>query len=332
VPTSDGDNTQQAIQQRIKPTLDKVAVEGIRAWLKAIGLPAPALSRAAIDEHIAKLIVKKRLAEDALEAALIGFEESSDMRIYLFRMDKREAKNASKSIAGRVAQFGIPIVNKRKFAGERTHPMSPVYAHIEGDLFRAKWAEEQESVKVNPQGTGVDKKPILKRAVLIADYSTGTAELRLNPPENVHSYQDGSGRPNAATYYGAYLQKAHDVLGCEATLLELRPVIKSLVEEDTPPLVRIHIDDHTNQKNYKTKTTGPKADIRDDPDWQLGYKKNGHTWAWDAQSFYWLPKVSSGFLTREVFTHIDAEESFVKVNADCSNDEVEYVVSQIRSR
>ena len=72
--------------------------------------------------------------------------------------------------------------------------------------------------------------------------------------------------------------------------LSLRSVIKSLVEKEEPRVIRIHIDDHTNQKNYKTKTSGPKADIRDDPDWQLAYKKNGHTWAWDAQSFYWLPK------------------------------------------
>ena len=81
---SDG-NTQQDVQQRVKPILDKVAVEGLRAWLKAIGLPAPALSRASITDHIATLIVKKQLAEDALEAALVGFEEASDMRIYLFQ-------------------------------------------------------------------------------------------------------------------------------------------------------------------------------------------------------------------------------------------------------
>jgi hypothetical protein len=185
-------------------------------------------------------------------------------------------------------------------------------------------------VRVNPQGTGLEKYPIQKRAVLIADFSAGTAELRLNPPENVHSYEDGSGRPTAQAYYGAYLQKARDVLGCKVEAFELRIVIKSLVENEDPRIVRIHIDDHTTQKNYKTKTSGPRADIRHNPDWQLAYKKYGETWAWDAQSFYWLPKVSSGFLTREVFTHIDAEEGFVKVNADCSNDEVEYVVSKVR--
>jgi hypothetical protein len=118
-------NTPPEIQQRIKTTLDKVAVESLRAWLKAIGLPAPALSRAAITEHIAKLIARGQLAEGALEAALIGFEEASDMRIYLFRMDKQEAKKGKKSLVEQLKLFAIPIVDKRTFAGNRTHPSTP---------------------------------------------------------------------------------------------------------------------------------------------------------------------------------------------------------------
>lgn len=151
-----GDN-QQEIQQKIKPILDKVAVEGLRAWLKALGFPAPALSRAAIADHIAVLIAKNQLTESALETALIGFEEASDMRIYLFRMDKNEAKQGKQSLIQRLKQFAIPIVNTRIFAGHKTHPMSPVYAHIEGELLRIKWAEQQELVKINGHGTGVEK-------------------------------------------------------------------------------------------------------------------------------------------------------------------------------
>jgi hypothetical protein len=139
-------NTPQDIQQRVKPILDKVAVEGLRAWLKTIGFSVPALSRAGITDLIVKLIAKGQLTETALEAALIGFEEASDMRIYLFRMDHDEAKKGKKALVQQLQQFGIPVVNKRTFAGNKAHPMSPVYAHIEGDLLRVKWAEEQELV------------------------------------------------------------------------------------------------------------------------------------------------------------------------------------------
>ncbi|MGA2903692.1 MAG: hypothetical protein ABSD98_07665 [Candidatus Korobacteraceae bacterium] len=322
----------QDIKQRIQPILDNVAVEGLRAWLKTIGLSVPRLTRAGVTEHIVKRVADGELTESALESALIGFEEASDMRIYLLQMDRDEAKAAGKSLSTRLQRYGIPVKQERIFAGHKTRPMSPVYAHLEGNLLRLKWAEEQTMVKVNAEGTGIEEKKVEKRAVLIANFGDGKAELRLNPPDNRHSYQDESGRMTADAYYDAYLQKARDILGCKAEFVELRPVIKRLVEQEEPRLVRIHIDDHTSQKNYKTKTIGPRADVRDSDDWQLAYKRHGETWAWDAESFYWLPKASSGFLEREVYTHINADEGYVKVNADCSNEEVEYVISRIRAR
>jgi hypothetical protein len=327
------EGTLQDIKQRIQPILAKVAVEGLHAWLKTIGFSVPRSTRAAITEVVAKHIADGKLSEDALKATLIGFEEASNMRIYLFRFDdEADASAAKNSLPERLERFGIPVREERQFAGDKKRPMSPVYALLEGDALRVKWAEEQIDVKLDPQTMEVKQHPVPKRAVLIADYRTKIAELRLNPPEGRHTHVDGGGRISADAYYGNYIQKSADLLGCGLKTAELRPVIKGLVEQNEPRLVRIQIDDHTNQTNYKNKTTGPRADVRDSPDWQLAYKEFGHTWAWDKQSFYWLPRASSGFLKREVYTHINAEDSFLNVNADCSDGEVEYVVSQIRAR
>jgi hypothetical protein len=320
------------IRRRIKPVLDNVAVEGLRAWLRSIDLPSAAYSRIAITELVAKQIAGGQLAEAALEAALIGFEEASDMRIYLFRMEECPSGKPERWLPTNLVRAGFALSSEKVFAGEKVKPMSPVYAHLEGGLLRVKWVERQHRSKLNDRGDGVVQTPVFKRAILIADFMDGSAELRLNPPENVHSYEDGGGRFTSEAYYGAYKQKVSDILGCKLVPIELRPVVRHLVEEEDPRVVRIHIDDHTNQSNYKTKTTGPRADVRDSPDWQLSYKKHGETWAYDAQSFYWLPKASSGLLTREMFTHIDAEDGFIKVNADCSDKEVTHVVSQIRAR
>jgi hypothetical protein len=322
----------EEIAARIKPILDKVSVEGLKAWLKAIEFQVPVLSRTTVTDFVAGLIAQGQLAEDALEIALIGFEEASDMRMYSLQLDEADIKQAKNSLVARLKSLGIPITDKMRFSGDRIAPMSPVYAVVEGNLLRVKWAEQHIMVKLNSTRTGLDEKPVTRRAVLIANFREHTAELRLNPAESRHAHTEISGRMTAEAYYNAYLQKANDVLGTKTELLDLREVIKFLVEKEDPRIVRIQIDDHTNQKNYKTKTTGPKLDVRDNPDWMLAYKKSGHTWAWDAQSFYWLPKPSSGFLKREVYTHINAEENYVKVNADCSNDEVEYIVSQIRAR
>lgn len=325
-------NSRDEIRARIKPILDNVAVEGLRAWLKSIDLPSAAYSRATITDLVSKQIADGQLAEDALCEALIGFEEASDMRIYLFRMEEIPSGKPEKWLPTRLVRAGFALSQSRAFAGEREKAMSPVYARLEGGLLRMKWAERHEKSKLNERGDGVILKPAFKREVLIADFTEGTAELRLNPPDNRHPYEDASGRMTAEAYYRAYIDKATEVLGCELIPVDLRSVIRKLVKEEDPRVVRIHIDDHTNQKNYKTKTTGPRADVRDSPEWLLAYQEGGTTWAWDGQSFYWLPKVSSGFLSREVYTHINADEGYIKVNADCSDKEVTHVISQIRAR
>jgi hypothetical protein len=326
------DKASDEVRKRIKPILDKVAVEGLRAWLKSIDLPSAAYSRSAITELVSKQIASGLLAEDALEEALIGFEEASDMRIYLFRMEDAPSGKPERWLPTRLVRAGFALAGSRTFAGDKTKPMSPVYARLEGGLLRVKWAEEHQRSKMNERGDGVLLTPVFKRVVLIADFMDGTAELRLNPPDRIHSYEETGGHMTAEAYYKAYREKAADLLGCKLTPIDLRSVVRTLVEEENPRVVRIHIDDHTNQSNYKTKTTGPRADVRDSPDWQLAYKKNGASWAWDAQSFYWLPKVSNEFLTREVFSHINADEEHIKVNADCSDKEVTHVISQIRTR
>jgi hypothetical protein len=320
------------VRKRIEPTLKNVAVDGLRAWLRSIDLPSAAYSRAAITELVSKQIATGQLDEGALEAALIGFEEASDMRIYLFRMEDGPSGEPEKWLPTRLLNAGFALSKKRIFAGEKVKPMSPVYAQFEGGLLRVKWAEQQEQSKLNERGDGVIRKPVIKRVVLIADFLTGNAELRMNPPDRIHGHEDGSGRATAEAYFKAYADRAAEILGCTLLPADLRVIIGKLVDEEKPWTVRIQIDNHTNQSNYKNKTTGPRADVRDDPDWQLMYARNGVSWAYDAQSFYWLPKVSSGFLTREVFSHINAEEGFIKVNADCSDKEVTHVISQIRAR
>jgi len=320
------------VRSRIKPVLDNVAVDGLRAWLKSIDLPSAAYTRSAITELVSKQIAGGQLAEDALGEALVGFEEASDMRIYLFRMEDIPSGKPERWLPTKLVRAGFALANSRTLAGDKTKPMSPIYARLEGGLLRVKWAEEHQRSKMNERGDGVLLTPVFKRVVLIADFMDGTAELRLNPPDRIHPYEEAGGRMTAEAYYKAYRQKASDLLDGKLTPIDLRSVVRALVEEENPRVVRIHIDDHTNQTNYKTKTTGPRADVRDSPDWQLAYKKNGFSWAWDAQSFYWLPKVSNGFLTREVFSHVNADEEYIKVNADCSDKEVTHVISQIRAR
>jgi hypothetical protein len=173
---ADAGGSPEQIQQRIQPILNNVAVEGLRAWLRTIGFSVPRLTRAGVTELIVKHVAQGQLAEAALESTLIGFEEASNMRIYLFRFDDDADVPAAKvSLPTRLKNLGIPLTNQRKFAGNRTGPMSPVYSVIEGNYLRVKWAEEQTRVRLNDDATGVVKETLPKRVILIADFRAKTA-------------------------------------------------------------------------------------------------------------------------------------------------------------
>src|ERR1700678_2258676 len=268
------DNSTDAIRTRIKPILDRFAVKALKAWLKVILLPGTADTRATITELVVKYIAEGKLAEAALETALIGFEEASDMRVYLFRMVEATKFPPNQWLLDRLKALSIPLSDVRLFAGQRTKPMSPIYAHLEGGFLRVKWAEEHRSAKLDD----VTDKPVYtsvyKRIVLNVDFHAQIAELRLNPPENRHSHYDGD-RPTAESYYKAYLAKAKDLLNCSLQPVEMRPIIKRLIEEEDPRVVRLHIENHTNQGDLRLTSKSSRTDIRDDPEWKAGYQQRG---------------------------------------------------------
>ena len=111
---------------------------------------------------------------------------------------------------------------------------------------------------------------------------------------------------------------------------ELQNALKHLVEDD-PSLVRLHRDGHKNKRNSTfSSTAGKGADIGEDEDFQAMLAKSGKTWAYEEHSFYWRPQMSKGVLTREVFSHVDAISSSLRVDADCWDAEVDYAVQKIR--
>jgi hypothetical protein len=154
---SDSKSSTDEIRHRIKPTLDKVAVRGLRAWLRSIDLSSAAYTRQTITDLVAREIAEGRLAEAALEKALIGFEEASDMRVYLFRLDEIPRGDVNSWLPKRLLTAGFALATGRVFGGNRVKPMSPVYAELSGKLLRVKWAEQQVSMKLNEKTAHVDK-------------------------------------------------------------------------------------------------------------------------------------------------------------------------------
>ncbi len=319
------------IKKRVAPIVAKTTIQSLRAWLKTRGLKSTATSKDDLVNRVTSLISKKELEESTLEAALIGFEEATGKRIYLFKLENLPLGAVASWIPTRLAEFSIPPPSQRQLAGTRSKPMSPVYSELNGDVLRVKWTEVQTEVKIDPQTDERISNEVEKKIIFIADFKKKVAELRLDPPENRHSYEDANWKSTPDAYYSAYKQRAADIVGDPFVKPDLRKVIAALVEEEEPRVVRIHIDNHTNQGDLRYNVKSRK-DIRDNSEWRAAWKQYGSTWAWDSQSFFWLPEPSGKRLNRELFSHLDAIEGFIKVNANCSDEEVEYAVSQVRAR
>lgn len=92
------------------------------------------------------------------------------------------------------------------------------------------------------------------------------------------------------------------------------------------------IEEHTNQQGNKVRVTARTKGVRTDDDWKAMHSKNGEGWAYDSHSFHWIQSDSKNGLKRRLFSALDADESFIRVKADCNEEELDYAVKQIRSR
>lgn len=235
-----------AIKKRITPVIKDVSGPALKAWLKTRSLTSTAATKDDLANRLTKLVADGELKEAEIEAALIGFEESSGKRVYLFHFDESEGKFSPAALNKRLTALSVPLPSSRKLAGDKAKPMTAIYSTLDKDVLRIKWSERQKKVTLSEQTDQPQTAFIDKRIVFVADLNKGLAELRLDPPENRHTYEDGSGRITEAAYYAAYLQRCEDIMGIPLEKAELAVVIKALVAEETPRFVRIHIDNHTN--------------------------------------------------------------------------------------
>jgi hypothetical protein len=74
---------------------------------------------------------------------------ASDMRVYLFNLEDLPTGPPAQWLVASLNTLSIPISQDRKFAGDKTKPMSPIYGQVQGSLLRVKWGEQQERAKLD---------------------------------------------------------------------------------------------------------------------------------------------------------------------------------------
>jgi hypothetical protein len=312
----------------VEKLLHNVSVASIRSWLKGKSTNIAAGTRSRMIERVARLIQSSDVTLAELEEAVIGIEEASGKLIYLYKM--QETPSLATDIESTLKDLHIELSEARSLAKPLPSRPTLAYALLRGNIIRAKWSETQERPVTDFEEDRVIYEKITKVVVLIANLQTGDVEIRYDRPETFNFH---STKPKAHRYYfDYYVNEARDILKALLVKSDLQGALTKLIEGQ-PSLVRLHRGGHTNQRNARFVgiVRDKTLDIRDDEEYKAMFAERGEGWAYEEQSFYWLPTRSNGVLSREVFSHIDALECSVRMDADCWDAEADYAIQTIRS-
>jgi hypothetical protein len=312
--------------EQVKKLLGSYSIASIRNWLKQKDLVHTANTRDALAERVRSLISKGELTVDEVKQGMIGIEESSSKRTFLYRISK------TKTSLDKIDQQLMAL--KIKLSSERTQSSSPsettkiVYVMNGPKALRAKWNEMHIRLTAVRKTRDWVESKIPKIVVLVVDKASGVVQLRCDAPEDEHPHLDDYNSPSEA-YYSYFKQQAENMLGLSMESLELRSSLEAILKK-TPRIVRTSYSiDESADGGYTKRTQKQKhKDVRDLADWQ-DMLKNKITRTFEEAPLHWLHEMSKNQLTRDVFSYIDATNGLVRFDAHCYEEEIDYVIGQL---
>lgn len=312
--------------QQVRQILGKHSIAPIRSWLKRCELPHTMNSREAMVTKVHELVAKSQITADGLIEAAIGIEEASSKRTFLYRIP-HTAADLSK-IDEQLKALEIPL------STERTPSVSPkstsklVYALNSASVLRAKWNELHIRIRADKRLREFIDTNEPKIIVLVLDKKTGVVQLRYDKPDDKHSHTIDN-EPSDHAYFDYYREKAENLIGLPFEPIDFRAGLERILKTE-PRIVRTNYTVDDAEDGSLTKRTQKKAgkDIRDTAEWKrIANDKMVRTF--EEAPLRWIPEISGGQLKRELFSYVDAANGLVRFDADCYEDEIDYVLSKL---
>jgi hypothetical protein len=130
-------------------------------------------------------------------------------------------------------------------------------------------------------------------------------------------------------YYAYFKEQAENLLGHSLEPVDLRMSLEKILKT-TPRIVRSSYVVDESEDGGLTKRTQRQhhKDVRDLADWQyITTAKTVRTF--EEAPVRWLNEMTGGHLKREVPTRIYAGDGIINFDADCYEEEIEYVLGQL---
>lgn len=256
---------------------------------------------------------------DALELAtdILRFQEYNNKRVYLYNVTGPALRNFD---PGTLPEL-VDNVAGISLAGAFPAP-TIVYSWHDTDFARVVFAETHRRAVADYARGVIHTVPVTKIVVLNVELATGFITLSYDAPEQVNPHRSHVG------YYEHYRRAAETLIGTEMLQFLIGGALAQL---ERSPLVHIP---HGRQvtADGRVDLTADGEDYR-----EMGtYAKfAGDVIAHDRGRYVWLAddtgKKGSPELLRDVPTEMFARTSLVRFTKDCLENEVEYVIGQIRA-
>lgn len=313
--------------QRVKQILGKYSIAPVRNWLKRQELTSTMNSRDAMVARVHGLVEKGDLTEDDLIEASIGIEEASSKRTFLYQIPN--AKEDLAKLDRQLKELKIPISDQRTPSASPKSTSQLVYALNDSCSFRAKWNELHTRVRADKRHRRFEDSRVPKIIVLAVNKETGLAQLRYDKPDDVHMHTVED-EPSDQAYFDFYREKAENILGLPLEAVDFRSGLEKILKAE-PRVIRTNYTVDDAEDGCRSKLTQKKTgkDIRDTENWKRN--ANDHTMirTFEEAPLWWLPEMSKGQLKRELFCYVDATNGYVRFDANCYEDEIEYVLHQL---
>lgn len=315
----------------IRKILGTYSVASVRNWLRRCELPHSASTRDELAERIHGLIKDSKLTRDGLQAAMIGIEEASSKRTFLYRIPNSDSARAR--IRKQLTDLGVVLAVDRVAASHPKRTPKLVYVIDTSHETRAKWTELHKRLTPDKKHRKWKEEYVPKIIVLIVDKKTGVIQLRCDHPDDEHEHVDINNNPTDDAFYRFFRERAENLVGHGFEPVDLRSSLEAVLKAN-PRIVRTSyaVDETEDGGHTKRAQKRKDRDVRDLAEWQL-VMQNPMPRTFEEAPVRWLKEMSGGALHREVYSYIDsyidAANGLVRFDADCYEDEIDYVLGRL---
>ena len=310
----------------IQILLGPFSLSSVQMWLRLQKLTYSASTRGEIAKRVHDAIKKGHLTFQDVVDGLIGIEESRSKTVHLVCV--KDAKHLAQKVDKQLTDLGTKLSSSRSLATVQSPTPKMIYAVNTHKEFRMKWGEVQTRATFDRKNLDVKKESIPVIFVFVLDKATGLGQLRYEPPEMVHSHLI-NGAPTKQAYLNFYREKCENMTGLSFEPLVMRDRLREILLKQPPVVVPITIA--TIAEDMQTLVYGSRstADPRSLKDFKADMKDDAQPRTFEMAPVRWQHATTNYKLYRDLWCRIDAPEGTIRFDADCTEGEVDYVISQL---